>query len=123
MGGFDWLAVSVLFGNILGWFLKNKTDLTNKLIPYFVTGFMALKNVLVAAGLLPTEATVLGTTGAIGSTAMLGIDAIQYAWIGSVGWFILSTLLDAALPVGLHSIGKNSRQLQESIAKKASRAR
>lgn len=123
MGGFDWLALSVLVGNIIGWFLKNKTDLTNKLIPYVLTGFMALKNVLVAAGLLPNEATVLGTTGAIG-TALLGAgDVIQYAWIGGLGWFVLSTLLDAALPVGIHSITKNARQLQEAMAKKASRTR
>lgn len=118
MAGFDWLLIATLLGNVVGWFLKNKTDLTNKIIPYVQIGLAAIKNFAVAAGLLPAAATVAGT-----SVALLGVpvSGIALAGIGGFGWFILSTLLDAALPVGLHSIMKNAKQLQTGVAAKAKR--
>lgn len=120
MGGFDWLMVSTLIGNIIGWFLKNKTDFVNRAIPYVQIGIAALKNVLVAAGFLPVAATVAGT-----SVSVLGLEptGVALAGFGSIAWFVLSTVLDAALPIGLHSLAKNAKQLQDSTAKKAGKTR
>jgi len=98
----DLLILSTVIGNIIGWYIKNKTSWQNRIIPYVQIVIAVGKNLLAAAGLLPAGATVLG--------ALDHTSTIQLAGFIAIYWFMLGILLDAALPIGLHSLFKNAKQ-------------
>lgn len=101
-----YIVVSTLVGNLIGYVLKNKTAFKNKMIPIVLVAMMAIKNLLVAAGLLPQEAAILHMDSASmpDSLAMAGF----FNW--NILLFVLNTVLDTALPTGMHAMGKNFTQ-------------
>ncbi len=112
MQGQELLILSTLIGNVVGYLLKNHTNWQNRIIPYVQIALALGKNLLVGAGLLPAGMTVLGALG------VPAPDGYALADFSVIFWFVLGILFDAALPIGVHSMLKNTRQVRETKPKR-----
>ena len=112
MEGSDFLILSTIIGNFIGWFLKNKTGFRNELIPAAQLFLSVIKNLLVGAGLLPGEATVLGHFDMAPEIMAAGLITVN------IGTIAMSSVVDAALTVGVHSMVKNTKQARKPKARK-----
>lgn len=96
-----YIVLSTILGNILGFFLKRSPKIKNALIPLVMLGITVAKNILIEAHFLPDGATA--------------IDLSQFPDAGNLGHavgFAVTTALDAALPIGIHSGLKNARKVR-----------
>lgn len=101
-----YVIVSTLVGNIIGFVLKNKTEFKNRLIPIVILVLALLKNTAVAAGLLPESASILHVPDTALADSTLSMAGFNWGFV----LFVVNTILDAALPIGTHSMAKNLSQ-------------
>ncbi len=94
-----YIVGATALGNVIGWFLKRSPKVQNAFIPAVMIFIMLLKNVFIGAHLLPDGATT--------------IDLSQFQGEGAKAvLFAITTAMDSALPIGIHSAVKNLGQIK-----------
>ena len=107
------MAITTLLAMVAGLILKNRTALNNKLIPVVLLAFMGIKNFLVTVGwLTPEMAPMIPIVGAMFQSIGVagGLQLAGWGWLAGIGASLLPTLIEAVIPVGLHSFIKNTFQ-------------
>lgn len=121
MNGQEWMGLFSTLGMVLGFVLQKvpNSKINTKLIPAIITGMMLLKNMLIGAGKLPADAVMFDVTWLTDLFATPGGLTLAFfgGWFGTVLQIVVQSVLDAALPVGLHSGIKNSMQMRARKAR------
>jgi len=123
MAGTEWMGLFTAFGLALGFLLQKipNSSINTKVIPAVITGLMLVKNLLVAAGKLPADAVLIDVAWVEAVFHMPDGASLAFfgsGWIGMVLQMVMQSVIDAALPIGLYSGVKNTRQFTAARAMK-----